>query len=195
MFSEVPTARPKDRDLAEIPMAASGTKGFMGPKFPNVPGVCKAEKFDGYMGVLLKMLCKPLNPMVLLIIIPFLNGYFIGNIPNIFRPTHINPHGSSLFPCSTSRLRPLLRHGVRSRGGRKGKGRLVCWANPSHFYGAVVRWEHHRTKNRGDVPAMFQINFLSAGKKWNVSNCHLEVSLELRLNLYMYCLLRLFTSP
>ena len=25
-----------------------------------------------------------LNPMVLLIIIPFLNGYFIGNIPNIF---------------------------------------------------------------------------------------------------------------
>ena len=33
------------------------------------------------MGVLLKMLCKPLNPMVLLIIIPMKNGYFIGNIP------------------------------------------------------------------------------------------------------------------
>ena len=32
----------------------------------------------------------PLNPMVLLIIIPFLNGYFIGNIPNIFRQTHIS---------------------------------------------------------------------------------------------------------
>ena len=30
----------------------------------------------------------PLNPMVLLIIIPFLNGNFIGNIPNIFRQTH-----------------------------------------------------------------------------------------------------------
>ena len=28
----------------------------------------------------LKMLCTPVNPMVLLIIIPFLNGYFIGNI-------------------------------------------------------------------------------------------------------------------
>jgi len=27
--------------------------------------------------------------MVLLIIIPFLNGYFIGNIPNIFRQTHM----------------------------------------------------------------------------------------------------------
>ena len=31
----------------------------------------------------------PLNPMVLLIIIPIFNGYFIGNIPNIFRQTHI----------------------------------------------------------------------------------------------------------
>ena len=31
----------------------------------------------------------PLNPMVLLIIIPMKNCYFIGNIPNIFRQTHI----------------------------------------------------------------------------------------------------------
>ena len=32
--------------------------------------------------------CVPLNPMVLLIIIPFLNGYFIGKfLPNIFRQT------------------------------------------------------------------------------------------------------------
>ena len=30
-----------------------------------------------------------LNPMVLLIIIPMKNGYFIGNIPNIFRQTHL----------------------------------------------------------------------------------------------------------
>ena len=30
--------------------------------------------------VCLKMLCTPFYPMVLLIIIPFLNGYFIGNI-------------------------------------------------------------------------------------------------------------------
>ena len=30
------------------------------------------------------MLCKPLNPMVLLIIIPFLNGYSIGNINPTF---------------------------------------------------------------------------------------------------------------
>ena len=39
--------------------------------------------------VCLKMLAKPLNPLVLLIIIPMKNGYFIGNIPNIFRQTHI----------------------------------------------------------------------------------------------------------
>ena len=32
--------------------------------------------------------------MVLLIIIPFLNGYFIGNIPNIFRQTLIDVHGN-----------------------------------------------------------------------------------------------------
>ena len=31
--------------------------------------------------VCLKMLCTPFYPMVLLIIIPILNGYFIGNIP------------------------------------------------------------------------------------------------------------------
>ena len=35
------------------------------------------------------MLAKPLNLMVLLIIIPFLNGYVIGNINPIFRQTHV----------------------------------------------------------------------------------------------------------
>ena len=44
------------------------------------------------ISVCLKMLCTPLYPMVLLIIIPFLNGYFIGNIPNIFRQTHLIYH-------------------------------------------------------------------------------------------------------
>ena len=34
-----------------------------------------------YRWVCLKMLCTPLYPMVLLIIIPMKNGYFIGNIP------------------------------------------------------------------------------------------------------------------
>ena len=35
----------------------------------------------------------PLNPMVLLIIIPFLNGYFIGNIPYF----QTNPHESTIM--------------------------------------------------------------------------------------------------
>ena len=39
---------------------------------------------DGSMWVCLKMLCTPLYPMVLLIILPFLNGYFIGNIKPTF---------------------------------------------------------------------------------------------------------------
>ena len=34
------------------------------------------------MWVCLKMLCTPKKPMVLLIIIPMKNGYFIGNIPH-----------------------------------------------------------------------------------------------------------------
>ena len=40
--------------------------------------------------VCLKMSCTPLYPMVLLIIIPFLNGYFIGNINPTFsdKPTY-----------------------------------------------------------------------------------------------------------
>ena len=53
----------------------------------------------------------PLNPMVLLIIIPFLNGYLIGNIPNIFRQTYMEnddppvrdpgtPYESTLAPVT-----------------------------------------------------------------------------------------------
>ena len=47
----------------------------------------------------------PLNPMVLLIIIPFLNDYFIGNIPNIFRQTHML---SGCFIPSKLQKRPDL---------------------------------------------------------------------------------------
>ena len=36
----------------------------------------------GFIWVCLKMLCTPLYPMVLLIITPMKNGYFIGNIPH-----------------------------------------------------------------------------------------------------------------
>ena len=55
-----------------------------------------------FIWVCLKMLCTPTNPMVLLIIIPFLNGYFIGGIPytpfsDIFIFWHYS-EGSEL-PC------------------------------------------------------------------------------------------------
>ena len=55
----------------------SSSRSFPGGKVHKTTWVC------------LKMLCTPKKPMVLLIIIPMKNGYFIGNIPNIFRQTHI----------------------------------------------------------------------------------------------------------
>ena len=59
----------------------------------------------GPIWVCLKMSAKPLNPMVLLIIIPFLNGYFIGNIPNIFRQTHMGC--SNFSPWFVAKKPPL----------------------------------------------------------------------------------------
>ena len=62
-------------------------------------------KWGHYMGVSENIV--PLNPMVLLIIIPFLNGYFIGNIPNIFRQTHIKDiKGKAIQSQSTNKPWP-----------------------------------------------------------------------------------------
>ena len=47
---------------------------------------CDPRYITSMLGCL-KMVSTPLYPMVLLIIIPMKNGYFIGNIPNIFRQT------------------------------------------------------------------------------------------------------------
>ena len=78
------------------------------------------------------MLCTPLYPMVLLIIIPMKNGYFIGNIPNIFRQTQMDTK-LPLF------LGPTLSHWVvqlkSSGSGLKSivqickamAGRLLAW--------------------------------------------------------------------
>ena len=46
-----------------------------------------------FIWVCLKMLCTPLYPMVLLIIIPMKNDYFIGNIPYF----QTNPYGDILW--------------------------------------------------------------------------------------------------
>ena len=61
--------------------------------------------------------CVSLNPMVLLIIIPFLNGYFIGNIPYF----QTNPHSRCLFcklfpsPVPSTPPRHRRRHRRRHR--------------------------------------------------------------------------------
>ena len=74
------------------------------------------------------MLCKPLNPMVLLIIIPMKNGYFIGNI----NPTFSGPNPSKSYtltdvaiPANATNILVLLEGtggeatiGVRSSGSR-----------------------------------------------------------------------------
>ena len=51
----------------------------------------------------------PLNPMVLLIIIPMKNGYLFGNIPNIFRHTHLSDknHHWSVSKCSNTSQIPV----------------------------------------------------------------------------------------
>ena len=51
----------------------------------------------------------PLNSMVFMIIIPMKNGYFIGNIPNSFRQTH-------MFPCSPD-VCWLIQHHLSSKRG------------------------------------------------------------------------------
>ena len=69
--------------------------------------------------VCLKMLCTPLYPMVLLIIIPMKNGYFIGNIPKIFRQTHIWFIWWHMWMCILSLLQfhSWFRHGPACHNG------------------------------------------------------------------------------
>ena len=87
--------------------------------------------------VCLKMSCTPFYPMVLLIIIPIFYGYFIGNIPNIFRQTHMldvmawNSWGIRAFYGDQMRtmFQKWVSHGLRNRGFS-----LFPWQ---------VWWEHH----------------------------------------------------
>ena len=49
-----------------------------------------------HIWVCLKMVSTPINPMVFMIIIPFLNGYFIGNINPTFSDKPIFLNGFAL---------------------------------------------------------------------------------------------------
>ena len=75
--------------------AAAGGKGMFA--WANLIASAAAqvtEHHRTYMGVSENSV--PLNPMVLLIIIPFLNGYFIGSIPY----SQTNPHDGWDLPIS-----------------------------------------------------------------------------------------------
>ena len=63
----------------------------------------------------------PLHPMVLLIIIPFLNGYFIGNINPTFsdKPKYDHQH------CNFREPRPFLQRGSSCREAPTGPGSLT----------------------------------------------------------------------
>ena len=91
------------KKLSPLPL---GTSGDSPPGAPPGHRVLDVEK-DGvkkkgwtplkekiqwtvHLGVSENVVSTPLYPMVLLIIIPMKNGYFIGNIPNIFRQTHLS---------------------------------------------------------------------------------------------------------
>ena len=65
-----------------------------------------------FMWVCLKMLCTPLYPMVLLIIIPFLNGYFIGKINPIFRQTHVPISSGAMNVSGAWNKRAILLYSI-----------------------------------------------------------------------------------
>ena len=100
--------------------------------------------------------------MVLLIIIPFLNGYFIGNIPNIFRHTHIIPAKSiatasghrarsskSTWPCGSAEpWRPawIARPRCASRGPGWKRRRWIPRMAP-----LLEKWRENHGKNAGEM--------------------------------------------
>ena len=96
----------------------------------------------------------PLNRMVLLIIIP--NGYFIGNIPNIFRQTHIS---SWLVVCWWILSRALrMSHETQPSkiAPRPIEIGFIPWRGHriaifSHIFPALVRFPHHKSQKRYQI--------------------------------------------
>ena len=77
--------------MNKVPISSSSMRTWSGTSGINGAGVspiCQGEMSVSHMGVSENSV--PLNPMVLLIIIPMKNGYFIGNINPTFQlPTHM----------------------------------------------------------------------------------------------------------
>ena len=95
-------------------------------------------RFFPHRWVCLKMLCTPLNPMVLLIIIPMKNGYFIGNI---------NPTFSDKPRCFYSKLN--LQHADRSF--RIDFALSIC-RFPPDLPGSEGKQSHNYNELRKDPP-------------------------------------------
>ena len=89
------------------------------------------------MWVCLKMLCTPTNPMVLLIIIPMKNGYFIGGLDPISRHTHVchvgydgcqnhrNSPPSTERNFRSTRTRRFVVKGSSLMGPKKGPSQVI----------------------------------------------------------------------
>ena len=93
----------------------------------------RCSEITGLTWVCLKMLAKPLNPMVFMIIIPFLNGYFIGNIPNMFRQTHLSTW--KIPQCFTSFHKKSV---VSARLRRRRLGRSCFRRSPMRKRGSFM---------------------------------------------------------
>ena len=102
----------------------------------------------------------PLNPMVLLIIIPMKNGYFIGNIPNIFRQTHmflVMATGTTLCLTNGHIIYKLVKNSIANdKPGFLGEG----------------------LKSRG---TMAELHFLHMGQSWIVDFCLKLINLQVLL--------------
>ena len=95
----------KDSEIEPWPLS-SDIPGKVSLVIKRDNGKIRHAIFDDFKkrnlyGVRLKMLCTPVNPMVLLIMIPMNNGYFIGNINPTFSDIPIyKPPGQWISqPC------------------------------------------------------------------------------------------------
>ena len=89
-------------------------------------GIALDDDGPWFIWVCLKMVSTPFYPMVLLIIIPFLNGYFIGNIPYFQTNPYVHFQKNCLWKATSGRpipwsqppLRRYQRHPSPQRSGR-----------------------------------------------------------------------------
>ena len=96
----------------------------------------------------------PLNPMVLLIIIPFLNGYFIGGMPHF----QTNPHCFMFAGFPGSQLRTCAPAGLGDLDAFSGHDQLCGTGGigaPTESvesqWNLASKWGFHQ-QNMGDFP-------------------------------------------